>query len=183
MNNYDNLENNIHKIFRKDDYIKEIFISAGNRLDNLEEKIIQLDKERNFDTMSLFGIATMENELAYQTKSTDLNDKREEISGRWKTAGKCDLELLQKIANSWRNGNVTVLFTDAVINIIFVSIVGIPYNIETLKFAIEEAKPAHLPIKFKITYRTWGMLKDSKKTWEYFSKFTWKDLRDKEGIY
>ena len=90
--------------------------------------------------------------------------------------------ITSKIANSWRNGNVTVLFTDAVINIIFVSIVGIPYNIETLKFAIEEAKPAHLPIKFKIIYRTWGMLKESKKTWEYCSKFTWEELKEKEGV-
>ncbi|WP_163468456.1 DUF2313 domain-containing protein [Fusobacterium sp. IOR10] len=182
MNNYNTLKNNIHKMFRKDEYIKEIFLSAGNKLDILNEKVDQLDRERNFDTMSLFGIATMENELAYKTQAINIEDKREEISGRWKIAGKCDLDLLQKIANSWRNGNVTVCFTDAVINIIFVSIVGIPYNLETLKFAIEEAKPAHLPIKFRIIYRTWGMLKESKKTWEHCYKFTWKELKEKEGV-
>ena len=61
-------------------------------------------------------------------------------------SGKCDVELLQTIANSWRNGVIKVLFVDATIEIKFVSLVGIPDDLNTLKFMIDEAKPAHLTL-------------------------------------
>ncbi|MGL5314365.1 MAG: hypothetical protein ACRC92_14035, partial [Peptostreptococcaceae bacterium] len=106
--------------------------------------------------------------------------KREEIEGRWKIAGKCDLQLLQAIANSWRNGQVAVMFTNAVIEVTFISIIGIPRDVEALKSAVEKAKPAHLPINYNFKYRVWGLLPP--KTWEYYKQYTWEEILKKEGI-
>ncbi|MGL5315187.1 MAG: hypothetical protein ACRC92_18170, partial [Peptostreptococcaceae bacterium] len=122
----------------------------------------------------------LEDQLAYNTMSNTLEGKREELEGRWKTSGKCDLKLLQTIANSWRNGQVGVMFTNACIQITFISIVGIPRDIDALKGAIEEAKPAHLPVEYTFRYRTWGNLLQN--TWGYYKQFTWEQILRREGI-
>lgn len=170
----------IHKMFRKDPYILSLFESWGITLDELESKLRLLSQEYLFSTMSNERIKELEKELAYKTMSNTLEGKRTEIEARWKMSGKCDVELLQTIANSWRNGVIKVFFIDATIEIKFVSLVGIPDDLNTLKFMIDEAKPAHLPINFSFMYRTWGMLPP--RTWGQIGAFTWKELREKEGV-
>lgn len=172
--------NNLHKVFRSDPYINNLLGVAGQRLDNYEVSAESLQKEFWFDTMSMLGIAILEEQLAYNTMSKTLEGKREEIEGRWKITGKCDLQLLQTIANSWRNGEVAVLFTNACIKITFISIIGIPRDIESLKAAIDEAKPAHLPVEYTFRYRTWGNLLQN--TWGYYKQFTWGQVLRREGI-
>lgn len=171
---------NIHKIFRRDPYIQVFLGAAGQKLSKIENKINSLSKEFWFDSMSEIGIAVLENQLNYKAKSQTVDGKREELEARWKTAGKCNLDLLQTIANSWRNGEVAILFTNAVIEITFISIVGIPRDIEVLKQIINEAKPAHLPINYTFRYRTWRNLLLN--TWGYYKQFTWGQVFKKEGI-
>lgn len=171
---------NLHKLFREDPYIKSLMEAAGTRLEDIDKNADGIGSEFWFDTMSTVGIAIMENQLDYKTMSETLEGKREEIEGRWKTSGKCDLKLLQRIADSWRNGAVAVTFTEAVIELTFISITGIPYNLDALKVIIEEAKPAHLPIRYNFTYRVWASLPPKK--WEYYKKYTWREVMEKEGI-
>lgn len=180
MSNSEILLNNLHKILRKDEYLKELLKGNGIELDILKEKIILLSKEYLFSTMSYERILELEKELDYKTKSSTLEGKRIEIEARWKSTGKSDLELLQTIANSWRNGEIEVKFINGIIEIYFVSLVGIPSDIDSLKFMLEEAKPAHLGINFTFRYRTWGMLPP--RTWRELSQYTWDEIVKKEGI-
>lgn len=170
----------IHKLLRQDPYINDLFGAVGKTLDDLEGTLKKLSNEFLFSTMTEDRIKELEKELAYTTDSKTLEGKRAEIEARWKMSGKCDVELLQTIANSWRNGVIKVSFIDATIEIKFVSLVGIPDDLNTLKFMIDEAKPAHLPINFSFMYRTWGMLPP--RTWGQIGAFTWKELREKEGV-
>ncbi|MCQ9627781.1 DUF2313 domain-containing protein [Cetobacterium somerae] len=172
--------NNLHKIFRVDPYINNLLGTAGDKLDDISTKTDEVGKEYWFDTMSAVGIAIMENQMDYKCMGKTIEEKREEIEGRWKIAGKCDLQLLQTIANTWRNGQVAVIFTNAVIEITFISIVGIPRDVEALKEAINQAKPAHLPINYTFRYRVWGLLPPN--NWEYYKKYTWDEVMKKEGI-
>lgn len=180
MKTKDILINNLHKIIRKDEFINAILNPAGLHLDEVKDKITLLEKEFLFSTMSSERIQKLEKELDYKTKSNTLEGKRIEIEARWKTTGKCDLELLQTIANSWRNGEIDVKFIDGTIEIIFISLVGIPNDIEVLKASLGEAKPAHLGINFQYRYRLWENLPP--KIWEYYSQFTWQEVMEKEGI-
>ncbi|MEG0840793.1 MAG: DUF2313 domain-containing protein [Cetobacterium sp.] len=172
--------NNLHKVFRNDPYIQTLLWEAGKRLDNISSKAENIEKEFWFDTMSAMGIAILENQMDYKSMGKTIADKREELEGRWKIAGKCDLQLLQTIANSWRNGEVAVLFTNACIKITFISIIGIPRDVESLKAAINEAKPAHLPVEYTFRYRTWGNLLQN--TWGYYKQYTWGQVLRREGI-
>lgn len=180
MNHSEMLLNNLHKIFRKDTYLINLLSAAGINLDYLENKSNEIGKEFWFDTMSEIGIAILEKQMDYYSTGSTLSGKREELEGRWKIAGKCDLELLQKIADSWRNGEVAVTFKSAVIEITFISLVGIPRDIEALKKIIGEAKPAHLPIKYNFIYRNWGILLPD--VWGYYKDYTWEQVLKLEGV-
>lgn len=180
MSHSEQLLKNLHKIFRDDPYLKSLLLSAGKNLDYLEKKSKDLGHEFWFDTMSEVGIAILENQMDYLAISKTIEGKREEQEGRWKIAGKCNLELLQKIADSWRNGEVAVIFTNAVIEITFISLVGIPHDVDALKKLIEKAKPAHLPINYNFIYRTWGIVKP--KDYLYYKGFTWEEVLRTEGV-
>lgn len=172
--------NNLHKVFRVDPYIKNLLGTGGERLDDISTKADGIEKEYWFDTMSAIGIAIMENQMDYKCMGKTIEEKREEIEGHWKIAGKCDLQLLQTIANTWRNGQVAVMFTNAVIEVTFISITGIPMDVDALKSAIENAKPAHLPINYTFKYRTHKQLHPFKHL--DLRKYTHKQLRELEII-
>ena len=180
MKTKDILINNLHKIIRKDEFINAILNPLGIHLDELKEKLILIQKEFLFSTMSLERIQALEKELNYKTESSTIEGKRIEIEARWKTTGKCDLELLQQLANNWRNGEVKVTFEDAEIKLKFISIIGIPNDLESFKKVINEAIPAHLGSKYIITYRVWRTLE--KFTWNEIGSYTWDEVRNKEGI-
>lgn len=178
-----NLIRNLHRDYREDEYINSIMGAADEELIKTSERRKEVNNEFFFDTMSAVGIALYERNLDFKTTGS-IEDRRSQIEARWKTAGKCDLELLQTIANSWRNGEISVLFIDAGIVINFISLIGIPYDIENLKLAIETAKPAHLSITYKFIYRTWGMVKNLGYTCGYYKQrgYTCREMREKEVL-
>lgn len=144
MKTKDILINNLHKIIRKDEFINAILNPAGLHLDEVKDKITLLEKEFLFSTMSLERIQELEKELDYKTKSNTLEGKRKEIEARWKTTGKCDLELLQTIANTWKPGTLTIKFVNGDIQVEFLSGINEDFDLISLSNALEEAKPAHL---------------------------------------
>lgn len=150
MKNKDNLLQNLHKIVRDDPYIIALFQSVGIELDKLDKKLKLINNEYLFSTMSLTKINLLEKILNYKTKAKSIEYKRLEIESRWKTQSKCDIELLQNIAETYKVNTCIVKFIEAGININFISPL-IPKDINNLVKAINEAKPAHLPIGFKAT--------------------------------
>lgn len=176
----DRLLKNLHKIVRKDKFVQSLLSPTSLALQNIEDKISAISKEFDFSTMSIEKIHRLEKEMAYITTSKTSEGKRTELEARWKIKGKCTLKLLQDIANTWRNGQTEITFVNGMILVKFISITGIPDDLEQLKFALEEAKPAHLGIEYSFKYRVWKDLPP--KPWQYYSRFTWKELMEKEGI-
>lgn len=144
MKTKDILINNLHKIVRKDEFINTILNPAGLHLDKLKNRINLIQKEFLFSTMSLEIIKALEKELSYKTNSTTLEGKRIEIEARWKTSGKCDLELLQTIANTWKPETVTIKFINGDIQVDFLGGINGDFDLIGLRNALDEAKPAHL---------------------------------------
>lgn len=151
MNTKDNLISNIHKLFKKDPYINAVLESVGTEFDRIERKLILLKKEYLFSTMSLEKIEALEKELAYKTKAKTIEAKRIEIEARWKSSGKCDIELLQKIADSWQAEKTKITFIDGYINIDFIGGMNADNDLSSLLEALNITKPAHLPILLSTT--------------------------------
>jgi len=175
----DSLIKNIHKIFREDKYLNSLFYSYGKELNTLDLKTFAVSREYFFDTMSIIGINIMEKELDFNTSGT-IEDRRSQIEARWKTSGKCDIDLLQDIADSWRYGEASVDFRNAKIVVTFLGITGVPEDFENLKISLEMAKPAHIPIEFVIKLRTHGQLRAY--THVFLSQFTHLELGAKETL-
>jgi hypothetical protein len=59
---------------------------------------------------------------------------------------------LQRVCNSWKNGEIVVDFIGGKITLTFVASYGIPSDLDALKASIEEVKPAHIPFAYVIKY-------------------------------
>ena len=148
MNAKDNLISNIHKLFRKDPYINTVLESVGAEFNRIEKKLSALKKEYLFSSMSKEQIEKLEKLLKYKTSNSDIENQRKEIEARWKTSGKCDLKLLQAIADAWRAGTVILSFTSGTLQLGFTSEASSDYDLAGLTNSINEAKPAHLDMNF-----------------------------------
>lgn len=148
----DNLIKNLHKLYRNDPYIQKIFNAAGLSMDNIDSAIEDMKKQYWFDTMT-WGIPIVENMLSLKTDSTaPIEDRRSQLEARWKSNGKTDINLLQAVANSWKNGDVTVSFVGGKIKVAFSGEYGIPDDIIGLQKALDDVKPAHLAIIYAFRY-------------------------------
>lgn len=149
----DNLIQNMHKIFREDDWLKEIFKSGGNELDTLKSAMVELEKQYSFKTISLEFLSFYEKVLAIKTNPlSSIEDRRSFVEAKWKSSGKCTLDFIQAICNSWKNGEIEVGFVGGKIQIKFAGATGIPNDLKGLKDAIEEAKPCHLAVDYLFKY-------------------------------
>lgn len=146
MSMKDDLINNLHKIYREDPWILEVFNSAGLSLDEIIDILLQMYKNYWFDTMDLDTIARMEKLLDFKTNpNTPIEDRRSQLEARWKSNGKVDIYLLKAIVNSWKNGGDSdVKFVDGTIKIEFMGNFIVPKDLNGLQYALEEVKPAHL---------------------------------------
>ncbi|MBV4417077.1 putative phage tail protein [Clostridium tyrobutyricum] len=143
----------LHKLYRTDPWVNEMFNSAGITLDNLEDTIEDLKKQFWFDTMTDFGIQILEKALSFKVApNSSLEDKRSQLEARWKSSGKSDLALLQSVANSWKNGDIQVQFVNGNIQIKFVGELGVPQDLDNLKKALEDIKPAQLLLVYLFRY-------------------------------
>lgn len=146
----ENLINNLHKLYRNDPYINALFNSVGLDLDNLTANIQDILDQYDFTKMT-WGIPIMEALLNYKTNpNNSIEDRRSQLMAKWRSNGKSNIYLLQNIANSWKNGDCKVSFANGKIQVQFVGENGLPKDLENIYKAIEDVKPAHLPIVYKL---------------------------------
>ncbi|MBY6898018.1 putative phage tail protein [Clostridium botulinum] len=152
MNIEQQLIANLHKRVRKDPYIKELCRASGVEMDTIEDTITDIKKQFNFSTMT-WGADLLASEMGIKLDSVLKQDEKNSIiSARWKSEGKADLNLLQAICNSWKNGNVKVSFIDGKIVLKFIGEYGIPTDLDSLKKQIDLSKPSHLAIDYLFAY-------------------------------
>lgn len=150
--NRNDLINNLHALYRQDEYIKEIFNSAGITLDNIESTMADIEQQYWLDTVT-WGLSIWELILGIKANlNSSYEDRRSLVGAKWRGTGKADLYLLQVVANSWRNGSVLVEFVGGKIKLTFNGIYGIPTDLASLQAAIDDVKPAHLAIVYAFAY-------------------------------
>lgn len=147
----DILINSIHKIFRKDNYIQILLKSGETLLFEIDDKLKCLKREFLFSTMSLEHIKQFEKVLNFKTTNQSLEGKRLEIEARWKSSGKCDIKLLQMIAEVWKADTVKIKFNNGNLEVEFLSTINADYDLKSLKNSLDEVKPAHLWLDLTFT--------------------------------
>lgn len=83
-----------------------------------------------------------------------LEERRTALQARWRAAGKCDVELIQRVCDSWKNGEISVGFAKGVIVLTFVGAYGVPEAAElaALQDAVEHTIPCHLAVSYLYRY-------------------------------
>lgn len=92
-------------------------------------------------------------------------------------AGTTTAEMIEQVVASFANSDCEVIEhpEDYRFDIKFVGTIGIPPNMDDVRAAIEEIKPAHLAYQFIYLFRTWGDIKDQ--TWGGIVSQTWGEIK------
>lgn len=110
--------------------------------------------------------------------SKPLADRRARIKSKLRGQGTTTVALLKNIAESFVNGKIDIIEhnDEYRFDVKMVDKVGIPPNMDDLKTAIEEAKPAHLAYSIIILYNIHEELK--KFTHEGLQSYTHGQIRE-----
>lgn len=167
----------LHKLYRKDEWLQELFRATGLKLDEVEATVDEIHGNNFIDTATEKAILQYENELNIKASaSSTLADRRSTIRAKWLGNGKVDLYLLQQVADSWANGFIELEFVDGKIHVKFISPVGVPTGLEELQKALENTKPAHLAMYYTFAYLTWRQTKAGG-NWSVYDVKPWIDVK------
>lgn len=131
--------------------VQAVMGAEGSEFDSLRANIDDIKLQLFIDTAT-WGLDIYEKELGIKTDySKTYADRRAVIKSKLRGTGKVDKTLLKLVADAYTNGDVAISFNNRII-IKFTSVKGIPPNINDLKGAIEEIKPAHLAVMYEYAY-------------------------------
>lgn len=148
-----NLNRRINKLNAIDPLTQAILSAIGGEMDLTDKEIDQLGRDQFFDVCSIERLRAYEKEAGITPLETQTEEgRRSAVEAKWKSSGKVDVAMLQAVANSWKNGRVDVDFVKNKIQITFSDEYGLPTDRKGLEIALDDVKPAHLPIIYLIRY-------------------------------
>ncbi len=143
----------INKLNAADPMVRDIMEAIGEEMDLADAKTAELISDMFFDTCTETMLKIYEQEADITPKTgQSIAGRRAALEAKWKSSGKTDLEILRSVAESWKNGKADVDFVNNKIQITFIDEFGLPEDRTGLEIALDEVKPAHLPIVYFIRY-------------------------------
>ena len=172
------MQNN-NKLYQKDEFVTELYKAAGIIMQEIVDRLDDVERQIFFDTMTETGVKIIETYLGiHPQKGAELADRRQNVQANW-LAGKgkkFTLQMIQEVAAAWENGDVNVDFVDGKILIEFKFIYGVPKYIDQLIATIEMIKPAHLGYGFVYKTHSWRDVKQH--TWRFIKERTWAEVKE-----
>lgn len=151
----------------------EIYNSQGREFGTLNKKIDDLKAQFNIDTAT-WALDIYEKELGIVIDYTKpLDYRRSVIKSKDRGSGKLNSMMIKLVCDAFTNGDVEVSY-DGIIHIKFASVKGIPPNMDDLKKAVEQIKPAYLLLDYLYTYNNWNTVSSLK--WGDVVNKTWAQL-------
>ncbi|MEF3313335.1 DUF2313 domain-containing protein [Paenibacillus sp. GYB004] len=167
----------LQPFMRKSSVYKAIFDAEAGQFDGRDAAIADLRLQLSVDTAT-WALGVYEAELGIVTESgKPIAERRSVVKSKMRGTGKVDAALIKLVADSFSNGDVVVQF-DGTIKITFTSVVGTPPNLQDLKLAIEDIKPAHLGVIYIFLYNQYQQL--APYTHDYLAQFTYEQLRSSD---
>ena len=137
----------INAVYRNDDFINDFTEAVRIVFQRLIDFCDAVKDNHFFDKLDENGLIWWEVRLKIIPSATQtLDDRRATVQAKYLSNGHNEIKLIQKICDSWKNGEIDADFVGGKIQIEFIASYGIPADLDSLKEAIEEVKPAHLPI-------------------------------------
>lgn len=148
MAEFDNMLRSLPVAYRTDKWVCDL-LDAIQSLDDTQ-RVAMLDTAAQLYPDSMTWLLETEERAANLPSTGTLEERRTALIARWRGAGKCDVERIQSVCDSWRNGEISVGFAKGVIVLTFVGAYGIPAPAElaALQEAVDRTIPCHLAVQF-----------------------------------
>lgn len=148
MAEFDNMRKSLPVAYRTDKWVCDL-LAAIQSLDDTQ-RVAMLDTAAQLYPDSMTWLLETEERAANLPSIGTLEERRTALIARWRGAGKCDVERIQSVCDSWRNGEISVGFAEGVVVLTFVGAYGIPAPAElaALQEAVDRTIPCHLAVQF-----------------------------------
>ena len=152
---WDNMLASLPTAYRKDAWVIAL-LSAIAGVDSAQRADADETAQQMFLDSLTWALA-IEERIAGITPAAGatLEERRSVLQAKWRSAtGKCDVDLIQRVCDSWQNGEVDVDFVDGEIVLRFVGAYGVPDAdaLAALQSAVQEVIPAHPAVKYLYRY-------------------------------
>lgn len=143
---------NLPQIYRQDPWILALAGAIAGVLDSDTAEAEAIRAQLSLDTIT--WALDIEERCAGITPpaGASLDMRRSALKAKLRGTGKATLQQIQAVADSWKNGQVSVSFTDGTIHLTFNGEYGVPEDLSGLKAAVLEVIPAHLSVSYDFRY-------------------------------
>lgn len=152
MAEFDNMLRSLPVAYRTDKWVRDLLTAIQSLDDTQREQMLDITQQL-FPGSMTWALAIEERDAGLASTGT-LEERRTALIARWRAAGKCDVELIQRVCDSWKNGEISVGFAEGVIVLTFVGAYGVPEAaaLAALQDAIEHTIPCHLETEYLYRY-------------------------------
>ena len=152
MAEFDNMLRSLPVAYRTDKWVRDLLAAVQSLDDTQREQMLDITQQL-FPGSMTWALAIEERDAGLASTGT-LEERRTALIARWRAAGKCDVELIQRVCDSWKNGEISVGFAEGVIVLTFVGAYGVPEAAElaALQDAVEHTIPCHLAVSYLYRY-------------------------------
>lgn len=179
---------------RKSQVIGSILEATGPEVDQIYTSIDDMLKQFYVETVTETGLDLWEKMLGLTSYAgKPLDQRRSRIISKLRGMGTVTVSLIKSVAEAYANGRVEVIDKPTAYSydtyreitlepytfiIRFIDQFGVPPNINDLKQAIEEIKPAHLAVNYVFNYLYWDKLDEQNLTWDQLDAkgLTWAEF-------
>ena len=165
----------------KKDIMSKIYESQKGQIDVINGNIKDIIDNIFIDTAT-WSLDLWEEELGIDTILNDtLENRRSRIKAKLRGYGVCTKKHIKNVALSYGYGEVEPIehYEDYMLEIKFVSTIGIPPNLNDFKKTMRLIVPAHIGIKYTFRYNTWQDVFNLGEWQKTKDKGTWEDTRSK----
>lgn len=168
MNRTETMKKNIPQYLLAAKEYKSVIESDGAEFENLIQEVDSA-LEQFFVPTATWGLDRWEEFLGLEVQtSKSAEHRRSRIISKMRGIGTVTVEMIKNVAEAYDGGTVDVTEQAPLyqFTIEFIDTRGIPPNLDDLKAAIEEIKPAHLAVEYKFKYLIWDDLDLENLTWD-----------------
>ena len=170
------------RYYRTSKVIDNINTANSSELTKFTERLDNTLDQFFVDTAD-YTLDRWEKELGIEVNNNyDINFRRSRIKSKLRGQGTVTINLIKNVSETFSNGEVDVIEDNPSYSFMikFVGTRGVPPNLDDLKKAIEDIKPAHLAVTYAFTYTVWKEVKAI--TWGEVKTGTWGDLKTRKVI-
>ena len=152
MAEFDNMLRSLPVAYRTDKWVCDLLAAIQSLDDTQREQMLDITQQL-FPGSMTWALAIEERDAGLASTGT-LEERRTALIARWRGSGKCDVDLIQRVCDSWKNGEISVGFAKGVIVLTFVGAYGVleAAELAALRDAVEHTIPCHLAVSYLYRY-------------------------------